>query len=61
MVNLAENVCHSVVIHEVPGIKKCYPLPSESESDTSVILSKKCLSIDIDCVIREILELKELT
>ncbi|TPX70811.1 DNA-directed RNA polymerase [Spizellomyces sp. 'palustris'] len=36
MVALAEQVCHSVVIHEVRGIQRSYPLPNESENDTSV-------------------------
>ncbi|KAJ3105589.1 hypothetical protein HDU97_007931 [Phlyctochytrium planicorne] len=35
MVALVEKVLKSVVIHEVPGVNRCYPLPNESENDTS--------------------------
>ncbi|KAI8617863.1 hypothetical protein BC830DRAFT_1166671 [Chytriomyces sp. MP71] len=35
MVAVVENACKNTVVHEIPGIKKCYPLPNESESDTS--------------------------
>ncbi|KAJ3114686.1 hypothetical protein HDU96_001778 [Phlyctochytrium bullatum] len=35
MVALVEKVLKTVVIHEVPGVSKCYPLPNESENDTS--------------------------
>ncbi|KAI9199874.1 uncharacterized protein BJ171DRAFT_199397 [Polychytrium aggregatum] len=38
MVAIVENVCEKVVLHEVPKIAKCYPLPNESESDTSLNL-----------------------
>ncbi|KAJ3020699.1 hypothetical protein HKX48_000363 [Thoreauomyces humboldtii] len=36
MVALVEKVCQSVVIHEVPGISRSYPLPNEAENDKSV-------------------------
>ncbi|KAI8923925.1 hypothetical protein BC831DRAFT_513816 [Entophlyctis helioformis] len=36
MVALAEDICHNVVIREVKGISRCYPLPNESENDKSV-------------------------
>lgn len=35
MVAVVESVTKTVVIHEVAGIKKCYPLPKESESDNT--------------------------
>ncbi|KAJ3188681.1 hypothetical protein HDU85_004395 [Gaertneriomyces sp. JEL0708] len=38
MVALAEQVCQTVIIHEVKGISRCYPLPNESTNDTSVNL-----------------------
>ncbi|KAJ3039738.1 hypothetical protein HK097_002758 [Rhizophlyctis rosea] len=36
MVAIIEDVCRDVVLHEVKGISRCYPLPNESENDTSV-------------------------
>ncbi|KAI9011347.1 hypothetical protein BC832DRAFT_613569 [Gaertneriomyces semiglobifer] len=38
MVALAEQVCQTVIIHEVKRISRCYPLPNESTNDTSVNL-----------------------
>ena len=38
MVALVENVCQTVVINQVPGISRCYALPSESENDKSLNL-----------------------
>ncbi|KAJ3173100.1 hypothetical protein HDU88_004559 [Geranomyces variabilis] len=36
MVALVENVCRNVVVHEVMGISRSYPLPNESENDKSI-------------------------
>jgi DNA-directed RNA polymerase I subunit RPA1 len=45
MVALAESVCKTVVIHEVSGIKKCYPLPNESENDKSKNLGTEGINL----------------
>ncbi|KAI8918337.1 hypothetical protein DFJ77DRAFT_547101 [Powellomyces hirtus] len=36
MVALVENVCRTVIMHEVSGISRSYPLPNESENDKSI-------------------------
>ncbi|KAJ3328931.1 hypothetical protein HDU76_009008 [Blyttiomyces sp. JEL0837] len=55
MVALVEKVCQSVVIREVKGIKKCYPLPNESENDTSNNLGTEGVNLsgiwDFDSII----------
>ena len=38
MVPLVEKVCSKVVMNEIPGIQKCYTLPSESQNDTTINL-----------------------
>ncbi|KAI9332080.1 hypothetical protein BDR26DRAFT_899054 [Obelidium mucronatum] len=45
MVAVVENVCKSTIIHEIPGIKKCYPLPNESEQDTSKNLGTEGINL----------------
>ncbi|KAJ3414278.1 hypothetical protein HDV05_006807 [Chytridiales sp. JEL 0842] len=45
MVALAESVSRNVVLHEVSGIKKCYPLPNESENDTSKNLGTEGINL----------------
>eukprot|EP00842_Homolaphlyctis_polyrhiza_P004280 jgi/Hompol1/4853/HPOL_001653-RA len=36
MLALAEETCSKTVLREVQGVARCYPLPNESENDTSV-------------------------
>jgi len=36
MASLAEKACKNVVVHEIPGIARCFPLAKESEEDESV-------------------------
>ncbi|ORY31547.1 beta and beta-prime subunits of DNA dependent RNA-polymerase [Rhizoclosmatium globosum] len=45
MVAVVEQVCKSAIIHEIPGIKKCYPLPNESEQDTSKNLGTEGINL----------------
>ncbi|KAJ3025212.1 UNVERIFIED_CONTAM: hypothetical protein HDU68_007368 [Siphonaria sp. JEL0065] len=45
MVAVVENVCKSTIIHEISGIKKCYPLPNESEQDTTKNLGTEGINL----------------
>ncbi|TPX51338.1 DNA-directed RNA polymerase [Synchytrium endobioticum] len=38
MVDLVEKACRSLVLSEIKGITRCYPLTNESENDTSINL-----------------------
>ncbi|TPX35899.1 DNA-directed RNA polymerase [Synchytrium microbalum] len=38
MVDLVEKACHRLVLSEIKGITRCYPMVNESENDTSVNL-----------------------
>ncbi|KAJ3195643.1 hypothetical protein HK101_011458 [Irineochytrium annulatum] len=45
MVALVEKVAKGVVIHEVPGIRKCYPLANEAENDTKKIIGTEGINL----------------
>ncbi|KAJ3199173.1 hypothetical protein HDU82_000666 [Entophlyctis luteolus] len=45
MVSVVEQVCKSAIVHEIAGIKKCYPLPNESEQDTSKNLGTEGINL----------------
>ncbi|KAJ3233395.1 hypothetical protein HDU78_006496 [Chytriomyces hyalinus] len=44
MVAVVEAACKSTVIHEIPGIQRCFVLPSESENDKSKNLQTEGIS-----------------
>ncbi|KAJ3076907.1 hypothetical protein HDU98_011003 [Podochytrium sp. JEL0797] len=45
MVAIVEDVCKQAIVHEISGIKKCYPLPNESEQDTSKNLGTEGINL----------------
>ncbi|KAJ3205963.1 hypothetical protein HDU82_004852 [Entophlyctis luteolus] len=45
MVAVVEEVCKNAIVHEIAGIKKCYPLPNESEQDTSKNLGTEGINL----------------
>ncbi|KAJ3120697.1 hypothetical protein HK100_012688 [Physocladia obscura] len=45
MVAVVESVCKNTIVHEISGIKKCYPLPNESEQDTSKNLGTEGINL----------------